>query len=160
MQKYHIFLSENFHFLVVTFSEYLNRHVFVMKVLRTIIPELTSTHCQYELVFLTYHKLATRPIVAYGFYKRTVKVLIRLGICFPYMPEDTFSNGEAQILTWPYIATIFTKIITVELQWLEPRWLVYHGWVEHVLVRRDFLQIRYTDILGRFILRMYVVMTH
>ena len=22
---------------------------------------------------------------------------------------------------------------TVELQWLEPRWLVYHGWVEHVL---------------------------
>ena len=22
---------------------------------------------------------------------------------------------------------------TVELQWLEPRWLVYHGWVEYVL---------------------------
>ena len=22
---------------------------------------------------------------------------------------------------------------TVELQWLEPRWLVYHGWVEHIL---------------------------
>ena len=22
---------------------------------------------------------------------------------------------------------------TVELQWLEPRWLVYHGWVKHVL---------------------------
>ena len=25
------------------------------------------------------------------------------------------------------------RLYTVELQWLEPRWLVYHGWVEHVL---------------------------
>ena len=30
MKKYQIFLSENFHFLVVKFSVYLNRHVFVM----------------------------------------------------------------------------------------------------------------------------------
>ena len=29
-EKYQIFLSENFHFLVVKFSLYLNRHVFVM----------------------------------------------------------------------------------------------------------------------------------
>ena len=29
-EKYHSFLSENFHFLVVKFSVYLNRHVFVM----------------------------------------------------------------------------------------------------------------------------------
>ena len=29
-EKYQIFLSENFHFLVVKFSVYLNRHVFVM----------------------------------------------------------------------------------------------------------------------------------
>ena len=29
-EKYHNFLSENFHFLVVKFSVYLNRHVFVM----------------------------------------------------------------------------------------------------------------------------------
>ena len=29
-KKYQIFLSENFHFLVVKFSVYLNRHVFVM----------------------------------------------------------------------------------------------------------------------------------
>ena len=29
-EKYQNFLSENFHFLVVKFSEYLNRHVFVM----------------------------------------------------------------------------------------------------------------------------------
>ena len=30
MKKYHMFLSENFPFLVVTFSVYLNRRVFVM----------------------------------------------------------------------------------------------------------------------------------
>ena len=30
MKKYQIFLSENFHFLVVKFSVYLNRRVFVM----------------------------------------------------------------------------------------------------------------------------------
>ena len=29
-EKYQNFLSENFHFLVVKFSVYLNRHVFVM----------------------------------------------------------------------------------------------------------------------------------
>ena len=29
-ENYQIFLSENFHFLVVKFSVYLNRHVFVM----------------------------------------------------------------------------------------------------------------------------------
>ena len=29
-EKYQNFLSENFHVLVVTFSVYLNRHVFVM----------------------------------------------------------------------------------------------------------------------------------
>ena len=29
-EKYEIFLYENFHFLVVKFSVYLNRHVFVM----------------------------------------------------------------------------------------------------------------------------------
>ena len=31
MKKYRNFLSEIFHFLVVKFSAYLNRHVFVMK---------------------------------------------------------------------------------------------------------------------------------
>ena len=31
MKKYQSFLSENFHFLEVKFSLYLNRHVFVMK---------------------------------------------------------------------------------------------------------------------------------
>ena len=30
MKKYQDFLSENFHFLVVKFSVYLNRYVFVM----------------------------------------------------------------------------------------------------------------------------------
>ena len=30
MKKYQNFLYENFHFLVVKFSVYLNRHVFVM----------------------------------------------------------------------------------------------------------------------------------
>ena len=33
-EKYQGFLSENFHFLVVKFSVYLNRHVFVMEVRR------------------------------------------------------------------------------------------------------------------------------
>ena len=30
-EKYRNFLSENFHFLVIKFSEYLNRHAFVMR---------------------------------------------------------------------------------------------------------------------------------
>ena len=30
-EKYQNFLSENFHFLMVKFSVYLNRHVFVMR---------------------------------------------------------------------------------------------------------------------------------
>ena len=33
-EKYQKFLSKNFHFLVVKFSIYLNRHVFVMSPLR------------------------------------------------------------------------------------------------------------------------------
>ena len=33
MKNIRIFLPENFHFLVVKFSVYLNRHVFVMTVL-------------------------------------------------------------------------------------------------------------------------------
>ena len=33
-EKYQNFLSENFHFLVVKFSVYLNRHVFVMFTIR------------------------------------------------------------------------------------------------------------------------------
>ena len=36
-EKYQDFLSENFHFLVVKFSVYLNGRVFVMKVRNTII---------------------------------------------------------------------------------------------------------------------------
>ena len=35
-EKYRNFLSENFHFLVVKFSVYLNRRVFVMKILCTV----------------------------------------------------------------------------------------------------------------------------
>ena len=31
-EKYQSFLSENFYFLVVKFSVYLNRHVFVMRI--------------------------------------------------------------------------------------------------------------------------------
>ena len=34
-EKYQIFFSENFHFLVVKFSVYLNRHVFIMDSLAT-----------------------------------------------------------------------------------------------------------------------------
>ena len=34
-EKYRNFLSENFHFLVVKFSVYLNRHVFVMMLIIT-----------------------------------------------------------------------------------------------------------------------------
>ena len=35
MKKYQNFLSENFHFLVVKFSVYLNRRVFVMQTTKT-----------------------------------------------------------------------------------------------------------------------------
>ena len=36
MKRYQNFLSENFHFLVVKFSRYLNRRVFVMQYLADI----------------------------------------------------------------------------------------------------------------------------
>ena len=36
MKKYKNFLSENFHFLVVKFSVYLNRGVFVMSSFKTL----------------------------------------------------------------------------------------------------------------------------
>ena len=35
MKNIRYFLSENFHFLVVKFSVYLNRHVFIMKEVQT-----------------------------------------------------------------------------------------------------------------------------
>ena len=35
-EEYQNFLSENFHFLVIKFSVYLNRHVFVMSGLQTL----------------------------------------------------------------------------------------------------------------------------
>ena len=50
------------------------------------------------------------------------------------------------------------NLSTVELQWLKPRWLIHHGWIEHVLESADF-----TGNLGRFssfILQMYAVCTH
>ena len=34
-EKYQNFLSENFYFLVVNFSVYLNRHIFIMRFRRT-----------------------------------------------------------------------------------------------------------------------------
>ena len=37
MKKYQIFLSENFHFLVIKFSVYLNRHVFVMVIAAAVV---------------------------------------------------------------------------------------------------------------------------
>ena len=45
-EKYENFLSENFHFLVVKFSVYLNRHVFVMSS-GAMIPfrDVFNTHC-------------------------------------------------------------------------------------------------------------------
>ena len=49
-EEYQNFLSENFHFLVVKFSVYLNRHVFVMK-------GSACTNCQntvWDLDFLSF----------------------------------------------------------------------------------------------------------
>ena len=52
MENIGIFLSENFHFLVVNFSIYLNRHVFVMLI-------LYYTHVE-TLQFISY-KLPAQP---------------------------------------------------------------------------------------------------
>ena len=46
MKKYQTFLSENFQFLEVKFSIYLNRHVFVMVIV--ILPYLYT--CAHEIV--------------------------------------------------------------------------------------------------------------
>ena len=43
MKKYQSFLSENFQFLVVKFSIYLNRRVFVMKVCLNVNPGTNQT---------------------------------------------------------------------------------------------------------------------
>ena len=55
MKNIGVFLSENFHFLEVKFSVYLNRHVFVM--IRTLLPSvaelyLLSVNCPQ----IIYHK--------------------------------------------------------------------------------------------------------
>ena len=47
-EKYQNFLSENFQFLVVKFSVYLNRRVFVMSILRNV---LRATQTQNNLGF-------------------------------------------------------------------------------------------------------------
>ena len=44
MTNIRFFLSKNFHFLVVKFSVYLNRHVFIMSL---ICAEKTSSTCMY-----------------------------------------------------------------------------------------------------------------
>ena len=56
-EKYQNFLSENFHFLVVKFSVYLNRHVFVMcRFLFLISPSFCASRglCFEIVVFLGY----------------------------------------------------------------------------------------------------------
>ena len=57
-EKYQNVLSENFHFLVVKFSVYLNRHVFVMTSISLIeataeISKLHKAFTKYNYLFLT-----------------------------------------------------------------------------------------------------------
>ena len=69
MKKYQKFFSENFHFLDVKFSVYLNRHVFVMQHEHALItPEICivivfSLLCQLRLIDLYKHPLAIKPEV-------------------------------------------------------------------------------------------------
>ena len=49
MKNINFFLSENFHFLVVKFSIYLNRHVFVMDC-RDFFSIIISTNLKAELI--------------------------------------------------------------------------------------------------------------
>ena len=50
MKNIRIFLSENFHFLVVKFSVYLNRHVFVMCRCINVICPLGTMYIHVDLV--------------------------------------------------------------------------------------------------------------
>ena len=47
-EKYQNFLSENFHFLVVKFSVYLNRHVFIMQSLSQTKQKMNVNPCPAE----------------------------------------------------------------------------------------------------------------
>ena len=51
MKHIRVFLAENFHFLVVKFSVYLNRHVFVMVILYRIISSESTQRCPFENFF-------------------------------------------------------------------------------------------------------------
>ena len=53
MKNIRIFLSENFHFLVVKFSVYLNRHVFVMDTTLTILLSLPRRYSR-EIKYMSY----------------------------------------------------------------------------------------------------------
>ena len=60
---------------------------------------------------------------------------------------------------------LFFFVNRVELQWLEHRWLVYHGWFELVfwVSRKFFRSLNHTNILRKFsyfIMKMYVVCTN
>ena len=48
-EKYQIFLSENFSFLVVKFSVYLNRRVFVMTATRTVTAAVNNRYTKARL---------------------------------------------------------------------------------------------------------------
>ena len=71
MKKFQNFLSENFHCLVVKFSLYLNRHVFVM---------YNAADMCIQPNYCTYPYKCIQPNYRTHPYKRTVKQFCRLQI--------------------------------------------------------------------------------
>ena len=82
-EKYQFFLSEKFHFLVVKFSIYLNRHVFVMT---EAIAEISKLHKEFKIInylyLLTSVMFVMRPSLDRTSRKHTYIILAPLNPTF------------------------------------------------------------------------------
>ena len=95
--KISVFLSENFQFLVVEFSMYLNRRVFVMKSLRTCAKYTDADHpghhakCRLGLCSLFIHSVVTNDSVSRKWrpWSDCVDVQADLGLQCPHICPKT-----------------------------------------------------------------------
>ena len=95
MKNVRVFLSENYHILVVIFSIYLNRHVFVMlKLNSNLICINTCNIIQYYILTLsTQCKIFSRQHIEIFIYLFII-IIIFLFVClFLFLPKNRFGDN-------------------------------------------------------------------
>ena len=171
MKIYQNFLSENFHFLVVKFSGYLNRYVFVMHLPCT--QHSNQPVHPYSLLSLCcLHEETFHPWL---FKMYPVKILIDcahaqayLTIHWSHMSEGTFSDIDAHNL-WIFIGiTLLVSICKINfgaeivLNYLLVRW-DYDGYICILLSHSSNVTNLY-KIIPLWMLhphkRLYILFTH